>query len=144
MPYIYSTSTNSFLYQLRAEAPKGGVGVVIASVLIKGGANVADKRTLITPKGVPTVVTDEELEILERVPSFRRHRDRGFLVVEKHEAKLEDVVSNMEPKDGAAPLTKEDFENPPKVAGETPELEPQASATQRQPRQRMQRPATTE
>ena len=65
-----------------------------------------------TPRGVATRVTDEELEFLESLDAFKRHRDRGFLKVDKSnkEKDIASVVVDMQKKDGSAPITPESKE----------------------------------
>ena len=107
MPYVYSTLTADNQYTAYS---KGGDGQPLAerAVLIKGGSNVADPNTLLTPYGVPTKVTDDELEFLETIPAFRQHRDAGFLAVSKDKVEAEVVAADMTLRDGSAPLTPED------------------------------------
>lgn len=105
--YIYSTLTGSQAYQIYRQ---GGADlpVVDKTILVAGGANVANKN-FITPKGVVTTVTDEELELLGKNPVFALHRENGFITVEEKQVSVEKVVSDMEARDDAAPLTDEDF-----------------------------------
>lgn len=106
MPYIYSTLTSDQEY--RGYRDGRDVKTVKWSVTIKGGANVAS-RNLITPKGTLTIVSDEELALLNENAQFNRHKERGFITVEKREEKVEKVTSNMKKKDKSAPLTDADF-----------------------------------
>lgn len=78
------------------------------SVLIQGGSNVANKH-LVTPRGVITKVSAEQVEILESNPSFKRHKERGYVKVEKYKAAVEKMVSDMESRDLSAPLTPDDY-----------------------------------
>ncbi|ENU3061690.1 hypothetical protein MLT67_12195 [Escherichia coli] len=115
--YIYSTLTGSQAYQVYQ---KGGGDLPIAerAILVAGGANLADKN-FITPKGVVTTVSDEDLALLEQNPVFQLHKSNGFIVVEAKPAPVEKVVSDMEARDESAPLTENDFiskgQKPPKV-----------------------------
>jgi hypothetical protein len=106
--YVYSTLTADQQYTVWR---KGGGDLPTAEtvVVIKGGHGLASKH-FITAKGVATRVTDEQLEALNRCPSFLRHQERGFIVVSKDEVAPEKVASNMEGRDGSAPLTPQDFE----------------------------------
>lgn len=109
--HIYSTLTANQEYRGYNE---GKVKAVKWSVVIKGGANLAGKN-LITPMGVLTTVTDEEMGLLETNPSFKRHVERGFITVEKKKVDVEDVVKNMKKKDKSAPKVAEDFKDAPIV-----------------------------
>lgn len=105
--HIYSTLTCDQRYTGYA---KGGADlpVVAWEVLIKGGSNVADKR-LITPIGVRTEVTDEQLAQLLENPVFKLHVNNGFITVEDVKEDPEKVAADMATKDDSAPLTPEDI-----------------------------------
>lgn len=115
--YIYSTLTGSQAYQVYR---KGGADlpVVDKTILVAGGANVANDH-FITPKGVVTSITDDDLQLLEQNPVFALHKANGFITVEAKEVSVERVVSDMEARDEAAPLTESDFiekgQTPPTV-----------------------------
>lgn len=105
--YIYSTLTGSQAYQIYRQ---GGADLPLVdkTILVAGGANVADKH-FITPRGVVTSITGEELELLEQNAVFALHKANGFITVEAKEVPVEKVVSDMEARDEAAPLTESDF-----------------------------------
>ncbi len=66
--YIYSTLSNDQRYQL-----KNGT-----SVLVTGKANVANKQ-LVTPKGMVTVVSEDEFNLLQENIVFKAHSKNGFV-----------------------------------------------------------------
>ncbi|CAH6968939.1 conserved hypothetical protein [Vibrio chagasii] len=107
MPVIYSMLTNdqSFpVFKERAKGSKVAAAKYQQAILIKGGANIANKHRQ-TQKYFETTVTDEELELLQKSPVFLRMAERGF-------------VTNKKPKDlkrdKSAPNTEKDLkkENP--------------------------------
>ena len=110
MPYVYSTLTGDQIYQLYApkidfkKIPKPKRKVFIA-----GGSNVIDKH-MHTPRGVVTEVSADELNVLEQVKGFQRHRSRGFITVDDKSAPPEKVAKSMTPKDKSAQLEDSDFE----------------------------------
>lgn len=123
MPVIYSTATNDTIYQTYRQTGDRGLPIVVSQVLVRGGANrMSNDRKLITPKGVSTPVTDEQLALLKTSGSFQRHVNAGFVVVDE-DAKVADKEANsqetsdkvaaesMEPKDGSAPKTPDDYES---------------------------------
>ena len=115
MPYVYSTLTNDQIYTLwncdpQAQKPN----VALKKVQIKGGHGRMGKN-LVTPLGIVTEVTDEELEALNKISSFRKHVEKGFLKVDKKNVDPEKAASTMEGKDESAQKTPADFVNPPKV-----------------------------
>lgn len=104
MPYITSTLSNSVNYAIYGSTA-GGLPVVKKEIIIEGGSNVINKLYA-TPHGVVTKVSDEDLELLEAHPLFRRHKEAGFIKVSKSE-KLD--TSSMEEKDTSAQLVDKDF-----------------------------------
>jgi len=96
---------------------EGDMNEPYASVLIRGGRNVAEKRSLITPTGgVITVISDEDYELLKSCPQFIKHCEDGFvhaettgsdIVQEKAARKAE---KDMQPRDESAQALPEDFE----------------------------------
>ena len=69
MNFVYSTMTCDNAYTLY-ERTAGGLSVPVKEVLIKGGTGLANKY-LITPLGVATQVSDEELALLKENPIFQ-------------------------------------------------------------------------
>ena len=119
--HIFSTLTSDHLFVVRGQAPgPNSIPPVVRRILIRGGSGVANKRTLITPRGVHTSVTDEELAILEQDVAFRRFVDRGYLRVEKREHEPELVAKDMAVDIGSAPLTPDRYEDNADNGGPTP------------------------
>lgn len=107
--YIYSTLSNSQMYTKYSPAPEGGVSRVEKTVLINGGANVANKN-IITPRGVVTEISEEEYNLIKENTLFKTHVANGYISVEAKKAEVEKVVTNMESRSQDAPLTPEDYE----------------------------------
>jgi len=101
MPHVYSTITNDTKY---GHYTKGGgdLPILEKTVLIKGGATRGGKG-LITPLGVGTHVSDEDLEYLESLPSFQRHKKAGFITVVKTAKNADVVAKDMNPNDNSSP-----------------------------------------
>ena len=77
-------------------------------IVINGGANVASKH-LLTPKGVVTIVSEEDYKILKDHVSFKSYLERGFVTVDVENKKTVDrAVKDMEKKDKSAPKTEKD------------------------------------
>lgn len=55
--------------------------IPVRSVTILGGAGILDPKTLVTPEGVATEISDEALEWLERQPKFQRGVKAGIFRV---------------------------------------------------------------
>lgn len=118
MNYVYSTATCDTAYGIWV---KGGNDLPIRTraIVIKGGAGVASKN-LITPRGVVTEVSDEDLAQLEKDEAFQRHVERGFIRIERAKSDPEKVAADMTGRDDASPLVPQDFaeKKRPKTRGE--------------------------
>ena len=113
MPYILSKLANPQNYTNYAKGVDN-VNIPVESVYINGGADVTDKN-LVTPEGVITKVTAEQLEILKSNRDFQRHLEEGHVKyfgtapnIEKHADKME--------KDPSRQITKSDYEKKGKKA----------------------------
>lgn len=78
----------------------------IRSVTIQGGAHILDPKTLVTPSGVATEVTDEALEWLMKQPKFKKGLDAGVFRVIKG-TKARTVDANEIAESGAMVATRE-------------------------------------
>lgn len=101
--YIHSTASQPMTYPIYA----GGTDrpQKIKEIVIAGRANVADPRTLVTPTGAVTEVSDADLELLKKSAAFQRHVARGFMRV-MNESELN--TNGMQKRDNSAQL--QDFE----------------------------------
>ena len=116
MPYVYSTLSSDHDYAIYDEdrdPAKVAIIKPIKTFHIKGKANVMDKKAFVTPKGVVTSISTEDLKILETNKAFQRHKDRGFITVESKSEHADKVARNTTPKDNSAQLVASDFENKP-------------------------------
>lgn len=110
MPYILSKLSNSQIYTKWAQG-QNGINHIAAKVEIKGGADVINKKTLETPNGVVTEVTDNDLDILKQNPDFIRHVEGGYISIIDNkitEDKAAEKAKDM-PKDNSAQKTPKDF-----------------------------------
>lgn len=109
MAYILSSLTNDQLYTQWIK--NGNVLSVGKQILIYGGANVSNRKTLITPNGVSTEVSDEDLAILKTIPCFIDHLEKGYLkIMNVSKYKAQDEAEKMDNKDKSAQVTPEDYE----------------------------------
>lgn len=107
--YIFSTLSAAVSYTGYAEPKGDNLPQVQMSVVINGGAGVANKRTLETPRGVVTEVTEEEAKFLAAQPVFALHVQNGFIQVSEAKADGDDAAADMTGRDESAPLVDEDF-----------------------------------
>lgn len=122
MKTIVSKLSNDQNYTVYKQVP-GGLFVPVKKVLIKGGANVANKLTLLAPNGgVLTQVSDADYELLQKCPIFKKHIAAGFVYVSTSSSELEGekearkAEKNLKAKDKSAQLTPEDFKKAGKKA----------------------------
>lgn len=107
--FVFSTLAANMLYTLYAPDSANGTPRAVKEILIKGGAGVADRRTLITPLGVVTEIDAEDLESLMQNDVFKLHMNNGFIVVEDSKKDVEAVVPTMNHRDASAPTVEDDF-----------------------------------
>lgn len=114
MPYVYSTLTADQNYTLYpADADPRQIPKALQTVFIAGGANVVDNHSMVTPRGVVTEVSDEQMKVLEKIPAFDKHRKAGFISIDKIMNAPDEVAKDMTPQDESSQLVDDDFENKP-------------------------------
>lgn len=140
--YILSTLTADQEYTAYRE---GGADLPLAaaSVFVKGGANVADKR-LVTPQGVVTKVDADQMAILESNEVFQLHKRNGYITVsERKPADADAAAASQANRDGSAPMVEGDFkegEGPASVGATTAEADKGAAQTSVAPQARAPAP----
>lgn len=113
--YITSTMTSDVSYAIYEKLP-GGVMKIIRTIEVRGGANVTDPKTLVTPRGVATEISEQDYILLEKNPVFQMHKKNGYINVikesiNKYEAQeLAEDPKDLEQKDASAQVTKTDYE----------------------------------
>jgi len=105
--YIYSTLSADVIYQ---NTVPGGADIprVDSEVMIKGGAGVANDR-LVTPRGVVTKITEQQLEQLRENAVFKVHEANGFIQVSEHSVDADAAASDMTGRDQSAPIVPQDL-----------------------------------
>lgn len=111
MIYVISSMSNDQLYCNYAD--RKDVKVVTSSILIKGGANVQNKRTLqASSQGVTTPVSEADFAELEKNSLFKFHQEKGFIkVIKTNETDARKKAEKMDLKDKSAQFTPEDYKN---------------------------------
>lgn len=108
--YAISTLTNDVQYPVYGPFIPGAARVIERVITIKGKAGLPDKH-LLTPRGVVTPVTDEEISALEQNPVFVAHRDNGWITIEKMDPRDADkAAANQAERDGSAQLTEAELQ----------------------------------
>lgn len=108
MPYIVSKLAGGMDYTFYA---KGANGKQIAQgiISVKGGAGVANKKTLITPQGLVTPATADEIKKLRTNPVFVAHEKDGFLKVLEKDPRDADKAAADLARDEGDQLTADDY-----------------------------------
>lgn len=114
--YVYSTLTCDNTYNVYDNSGIGtkDMPVKVRSIFIKGGTGIATKQ-LVTPLGIATRVTDEEMEILLKDEVFISQHKAGFLQYRKDQVDAEVAAADMVTRDGSAPYVPEDTDEFEKV-----------------------------
>jgi len=105
--YITSKMAANVNYAVYTKV-NNGLNKVQQVITIRGGADVADKMTLVTPEGIVTAISDDEFVKLQDSPIFRRHVERGVLKVSTNERNAEKSSAELT-KDNSAQLTPKDY-----------------------------------
>ncbi len=110
MAYIYSTMTadqNYALYPKDIDYKK--IPKPQRLFFVAGGANVINKN-MVTPRGVATQISPEDLKILERIKAFQQHVEKGYLTIDNARTDADKVAKNMTARDRSAQLEEKDFD----------------------------------
>ena len=123
MPFLVSTMTAGVDYTFYGKAEGNNLKPILKKISIKGGANIANK-SLLTPRGTVTKISNEDLADLEKHAIYQLHKKAGHIKVLNSDPsqKVEAVAKDMKAKDASAPKTDADF---PKDKG--PKLNPKAA-----------------
>ncbi len=116
--YVYSTLTDDMDYAVYSEGTKEKTARVQSTVRIAGGANRVNKRTLITPRGMMTPITDAEAKLLEENEVFKIHKANGYITIDTKQTDADNAAKNLTKKDKAAQKTAKEYEDKIKATGE--------------------------
>lgn len=109
MAYIVSRMAGGVDYAFYKKG-ENNINILVESINIGGGADVIDKRTLITPTGVVTFIEDDKLEKLKTHPLFQQHLKAGAITIKDTEKSANKAGDELE-KDKSSQITPEDYEN---------------------------------
>lgn len=110
---VISTKTASSDYGRVMSSGEGDVAKRVNSCIVYGGSNVRGGfgGGFVTPRGVGTVLTQEQLKTLVENPVAHKHFKNGFITFEVGKLTNETVAkvaeADLEREDDAAPLTPE-------------------------------------
>lgn len=106
MPYVLSKLANTQIYTQYAKGVND-MNIAVKRVEIKGGADVTNKN-LVTPEGIITKISNDDLESLKANRDFQRHLDRGVIKYFGTAPNIEKSSQTME-KDNSKQLTAMDY-----------------------------------
>lgn len=126
--FVFSTLASDVAYTNHAQ---GGADLPIdlPPVRVKGGAGVMNDR-IVTPRGIVTEVTEEEVEYLRANQVFQLHEKNGFVMVSDSYGDPDSVAADMTGRDNSAPVVPQDLKDedqPAAVGGDAPTDAPQAT-----------------
>jgi hypothetical protein len=109
---VFSTLAASVQY-VDWKPSENGVPVAGESVTVKGGAGVANEH-FVTPRGVATMVSEAQAELLKRNSLFQLHEKNGFVAIDTVErppgqTEVENAVAALEGREPSSPLVDVDF-----------------------------------
>lgn len=117
MKLILSTLTAPQTVAITKKTDNGSL-VVVKIIEIKGGANVIDRKTMTTPEGVVTELSDADFELLKETAFYKRMVIRGHLrPVETKSAAEDTKKAGMKNKDKSAQKTDADFKDSRPIVG---------------------------
>lgn len=108
--YIYSTLSADNDIVMHSKNADGNL-IKKGKVTLFGKANIANKKTLITPKGVMTPLDDKEYDLIKDNHSFKKWIEKGFITVESKTEDVEKVSKNMTSKDKSAQKIDSDYKH---------------------------------
>lgn len=103
---IFSTLASDVAYTNHSQGG-GDMPIELPPVVVKGGAGVANDR-LVTPRGVATRVTEEQVEYLRQNEIFKLHEKNGFVMVSESAGDPDTVAADMTGRDNSAPIVPQD------------------------------------
>lgn len=121
MPYVLSKLANTQIYTQYAKDVSNNINIAVQQVEIKGGSDVTNKN-LITPNGVITQVTNNQLDILKSNIDFQKHLEKGYVNYFAFNPNMDKEVEKME-RDKSVPLTPDDYKKKGKKAPKTEDIE---------------------
>jgi len=107
MIYVTSKMAAGVTYAFYAQNDNR-INIVTDEITINGGADVINKRSLETPSGVVTEITEEQYDKLKTHPLFRQHLENGALAVLGSEKEAKKADKDLK-EDASRQLTPEDY-----------------------------------
>lgn len=108
--FILSTLTNDQEFRLYNKSAPGRAPTDKGAIIIKGKAGLPNKN-LLTPRGVATPVTDEQVSLLEDMKVFQRLKANGWVTVLNDDPRdADERAKDQNEGDGSKQLTEKEIE----------------------------------
>ena len=107
MSFITSRLATSVNYTFYTKGANN-INVVTDTITVKGGADVINKKSLETPQGVVTELTDEQIDKLKSHPVFKQHLKGGYITIVSTEKEAKKVETELQ-EDKSKQLTPKDY-----------------------------------
>lgn len=107
--FITSRLAGGVDYAFYEKGPNG-INKVVKTISIKGGSDVVNKTTLLTPQGVVTELSKADLDELKTHPVFKMHLENGYVTINDNEKAAVKAGEKLE-VDKSSQITDEDYEN---------------------------------
>lgn len=109
MKLILSTLTSPQVVSFTRKRPNGSLEVY-KKIRINGGANVADRKTFVTPQGVITELSDADFDLLTHCEWYKRQEKGGFIRPVEAASDADDPKKKgMKRRDKSAQKTDKDY-----------------------------------
>lgn len=105
--FITSKLSSPVTYAFYQKSPSG-INNIVDKITINGGADVINKRSLETPSGVVTELTDEQIEKLKSHPVFSEHLKNGYVAILGNEKEAKKADTELK-EDNSKQLTPKDY-----------------------------------
>lgn len=107
--WVASKASTAIAFVEYGQAPANGIPKVLRRIVVKGGANVSQPKTFVTPNAVLTNITQDDFDFLMKDQHFINFMSNGFMSVISDDQDVERVAKDMVKKDKSAPKTPDDY-----------------------------------
>lgn len=109
--FVLSTLSTATTYAGFVSNGEHNLPSLETSVTIEGKAGIADRRTLVTPQGAVTAVTEDEAKFLSAHPLYQLHAANGFVtIVDSRPGDIDSAIAGeLKGRAPDAPLVDADY-----------------------------------
>lgn len=108
--FVYSVLANDQTFPVYKKSEKSrSVNSYSDLIMIKGGANIVDKKTGSVPLVVETEVTTAQATALSDMVSFKKKADGGFLLISDKKLDTEEALEKLKGNDPSKQKTEKEL-----------------------------------